>query len=147
MVSVLSDFPERIKVGVVFFLGPNHLPLTIKTRREQNQDILLSFEELSTREDFLPHRNKLLYARVEDLPELEQGEYYHHQLLGLRVLDEKAEDLGKVVDILVTGSNDVYVVRQPDNKELLLPAIPDVVQEIDLAKKLMHVRLIPGLKE
>lgn len=145
LVSVLSDFPERLIPGACFFLGPDYSPLTIKTRRDHNQGLLLSFKELTSREDLETQRNKLLYVKIADLPELEKGEYYHHQLINLNVVNEDGEELGILAEILETGANDVYIVRSEEGKELLLPATSEVVQRIDLEKKRMEVRLIPGL--
>ena len=145
LVSVLTDFPERIKLGAIFYLGTDHSPITIKSRRGHNQGLLLSFEELPSREHLETERNKLLFAKVAELPELEEGEYYHHQLIGFRVVNEKDEDLGKLAEILETGANDVYIVRSDEGKDLLLPATSEVVQSIIPEKKRIVVKLIPGL--
>jgi len=75
---------------------------------------------------------------------LEEGEYYHFQLIGVRVEMENGEWLGQVVDVLATGANDVYVVRGPWG-EVLLPAVDDVVLELDLELKRMVVHLLPGM--
>ena len=147
LVSVLTDFPERIKPGVIFYLGNDHTPITIKSRRGHNQGLLLSFEEKPSRKDLESQRNKLLYVKVEDLPELDEGEYYHHQLIGFRVLDEQNEDLGILAEILETGANDVYIVRPAEGKELLLPATSEVIINVDSEQKSITVRLIPGLND
>lgn len=147
LVTLLTDFPERIKPGTVFYLGQDYAPITIKSRRGHNQGLLLSFEELPNRADLETERNKLLYAKVADLPELEEGEYYHHQLIGFHVVNEENEELGRLVEILETGANDVYVVRPENGKELLFPATSEVIQSINLEKKRIEIRLIPGLKE
>jgi 16S rRNA processing protein RimM len=78
---------------------------------------------------------------------LPEGQYYQHQLLGLQVYEESGELLGSLVRVLETGANNVYVVREPDGKELLLPAIKDVVRQIELTEKKMIVHLLPGLRE
>ena len=74
------------------------------------------------------------------------GEYYHYQLVGLTVITEQGERLGRVQEVLVTGSNDVYIVKSDDGAELLLPAITQVVKDIDLAAGRMLVRLLDGLR-
>ena len=81
-----------------------------------------------------------VYARREQLPPLPEGEYYHHQLLGLSVVDEAGQPLGKLGQILETGANDVYVVAGPDGKEILLPAVDEVILEVDLERGLVRVR-------
>ncbi len=73
------------------------------------------------------------------------GEYYHFQLLGLRVLTQEGEDLGRISDILVTGSNDVYVVSGPGG-EVLVPALADVIMNVELDQGIMVVSLPEGLR-
>jgi 16S rRNA processing protein RimM len=146
LASPLTDFPERLQAEARFYLGEDHRPVTIKSRREHNQGLLLAFVELPTREDLEYIRNEVLYARVEDAPPLEEDEYYHHQLIGLEVWAE-GERLGTLADILVTGANDVYVVRPEEGKDILLPATSEVILTIDLDKKRMDVKLLPGLIE
>ena len=80
---------------------------------------------------------------VESLPE---GSYYHFQLLDLRVYDEEGEYLGKIKEILSTGSNDVYVVGVEGRRDLLVPALEDVVREVDLDEGRMVVLLPEGLR-
>ena len=76
---------------------------------------------------------------------LEEGEYFHFQLLGLRVLTEEHEELGQITEILETGSNDVYVVSGPSG-EVLVPALADVVREVRVNDGLMIVDLPDGLR-
>ena len=79
--------------------------------------------------------------RLKKLPE---GEYYWRDLIGLKVVTDAGEALGTVESIFPTGSNDVYVCRG-GSREILLPAIGDVIREIDLEKWVMVVRLLEGL--
>jgi 16S rRNA processing protein RimM len=90
-------------------------------------------------------RNQLVFVRADDRPPLPKGEYYHHQLLGLRVISDTGEELGVLKDILETGANDVYLVARSAAEDILLPAIADVVLAIDLERGEMQVRLLSGL--
>ena len=76
---------------------------------------------------------------------MEEGEYFHFQLLGLRVLTEEREELGQITEILETGSNDVYVVSGAGG-EVLIPALVDVVLEVRLDEGQMIVDLPDGLR-
>ncbi len=80
-----------------------------------------------------------------EVPSAEEGEYFHYELLGLKVRTVEGEDLGEVAEILETGSNDVYVVRGAAG-EILVPALSKVVREIDIASGLMVVDLPEGLR-
>ncbi|MEE8269716.1 MAG: ribosome maturation factor RimM, partial [Nitrospinaceae bacterium] len=77
---------------------------------------------------------------------LPEGEYYWFQIEGIRVFDEEDRYYGTVNEIIVTGSNDVYVV-QDGNKELLLPMIDSVVKSIDLKENKLVFHIIEGLLE
>ena len=82
---------------------------------------------------------------MTSVPEAEEGEYFHYQIIGLKVISVTGEDLGEITDILETGSNDVYVVVGPTG-EILVPAIRDVIKEIDVLSGLMTVDLPEGLR-
>jgi 16S rRNA processing protein RimM len=107
--------------------------------------LLVAFEGYPGREQVAVLRNQLVQVRADDRPLLPEGEYYHHQLIGLQVLDEAGNILGKLVEILVTGANDVYVVRGPAGEEILLPAIESVILDVNLERGLMKVYLLPGI--
>lgn len=144
-VSLETDFPERIQVGGRLYLGEQHQPLTITSRRVHADGLLLTFEEFPDLDSLAGVRNQPLFVEAANLPELGVGEYYHHQLMGMQVSDEEGQDLGQLVDILETGANDVYVVRSPEGKEILLPAIKDVILDIDVTARQMRVHVLPGL--
>ena len=82
----------------------------------------------------------------EDFQPLPEGEYYWFQIEGLQVFDEEGRYYGTVNEIIVTGSNDVYVVQDGD-KELLLPMIDSVVKSIDLEENKLIFHIIEGLLE
>jgi 16S rRNA processing protein RimM len=85
-----------------------------------------------------------LYTTREQMPELTEGEFYWCDLLGLTVMTQGGELLGYLADIITTGSNDVYVVKK-DDREYLIPALEDVVLDIDLDKGNMTVSPPEGL--
>ena len=73
------------------------------------------------------------------LPPTTDDSYYQFQLIGLTVLTRQAESLGTVIQVLETGANDVYVVDGADGRQILLPAVKDVILQVDLARGLMVV--------
>jgi 16S rRNA processing protein RimM len=143
--DVYTDFPERIQAGVMVYVGPEHQPMQITGRRTHQRGLLLSFNDYRTREEVAEIRSMLVHVPAADRPQLPEGEYYQHQLLGLQVLDEHDSTLGWITGILETGANDVYIVEDSEGKELLIPAIESVVLGIDLEKKQVRVHLLPGL--
>ena len=143
--SVMTDFPERIQAGVAVYLGEDHKPVTIAGVRHHNKGMLVKFEEYPSREDVEFIRNWPVFVRTADRPALPEGEYYHHQLIGLNVLTDEDQKLGAVAEILETGANYVFIVRNAAGEDVLLPDIPEVVLAIDLDAKEMRVHLLPGL--
>ncbi len=146
MLEIQSDHPEQFAVGATFYIGEEHLPLTIATRRKHNKGLLLSFEGITDRDEIGRFRNHYLYAQIVDLPELPDGQFYDYQLIGLEVIErETGEILGKLKEIIKTGANDVYLVKSESGREILLPAIPAVILDVKLAEEKMNVFLLPGL--
>jgi len=109
--------------------------------------MLLAFEGIHTPETAGLLRNLLLFVPSHDRPGLPDGEYYHHELMGMRVVTDDGRPLGVLTEIMQTGANDVYVITTQEGKQCLLPAIPDVILGIDLAQAEMRVHLLPGLLE
>jgi 16S rRNA processing protein RimM len=140
IMDVETDFPERLRRGKTVYVGEEHLPLKIQTIRPQNQARLLSFAEYTDCDQVGVLRNCLVYVKAADLPKLPEGEFYYHELIGLRVVDEQDQELGVLTEILETGANDVYVVTSPDGTELLFPAIEEVFLGVDLVKGEIRVR-------
>jgi len=145
IMDVLTDFPERLQAGARVYVGADHRLLRIQGCRTTADALLVSFEEYSDRESVGVLRNELLYVRKDEIPTLPEGEYYHHQILGLHVVDEDGVELGTVVDILETGANDVCVVRPERGPEILLPVIESTILQIDLDSGVMRVHLLEGL--
>ena len=147
LAEVYSDFPERLQPKAIIYAGEAHVPLTIRRQRIHNDGILLAFEDITTPEQVVRFRNQILYIVVADAKELPEGEFYYHELLGLSVINETGESLGQVTEIIQTGANDVYEVTNDVGREILLPAIAEVILDVDLDSKEMKVHLLPGLME
>jgi 16S rRNA processing protein RimM len=145
LMEILTDFPERLEPGVRLFISPDHHPVHLNTVREHSKGLLVSFKEYNSPEQEGELRNQLLLVRVDDRPQLPEGEFYHHQILGLEVYDETETHLGVVAEILETGANDVYVVKKEARKDILLPATDEVILAVDLESGTLKVHLIPGL--
>lgn len=146
IMDVLTDFPERLQVGGLLYAGEAYQPLRIRSIRPHDKVLLMAFEGMHTPEIVGELRNQILYVSAADRPPLPAGEYYHHQLIGLRVIDEVGNSLGLITGILETGgANDVYLVAGQDDRELLLPDIEEVVLSINLEAGEMRVHLLPGL--
>jgi 16S rRNA processing protein RimM len=140
LMDVLTDFPERLLPGKTVYVGERHDPVQIEHIRAQAKTLLLKLENVADSDQAGKYRNKVVYVQTKELPGLPAGEYYFHQLLGLKVVDESGNSLGSLVEILKTGANDVYVVRAEDGNEILLPAIDPVILEVNLGRSEIRVR-------
>lgn len=147
LMLVWTDFPERLVPGVRVYIGPGKEPLELVSRRSHAKGLLVSFRGYESPQSAARLTNQLVHVKASDRPPLPPGEYYHHQLLGLTVIDDTGKELGLLEQILTTGANDVYLVRSPSGKEILLPAIESVILEIDLHERQMKVHLLPGLMD
>ena len=140
-----TDFPERMKSGRKLFVGEEHKPMTLTSVRPHQSGMLVKFKNVETPEDAGLFRNQWVFIKAKDAPPLPEGKIYQHELIGFRVVDENDNPLGELVEILETGANDVYVVKDDSGTEILLPAIPSVILDLDAGARLMRVHLLEGL--
>jgi len=143
--EILTDFPERIKTGSEVFMGNNHKLLHIRNIRQHNQLLIIAFEEYHNPEEASECRNQFISILSTESPVLPSGEYYHHQLIGLKVYDEGGALLGEIEKILETGANDVFLIRLIKGDEILLPAIDSTIKKVDLEKDEIYVNILPGI--
>lgn len=143
--GVLTDFPERIRRGKKVFIGPLRQPFILSSVRSKDQLLLLSFEGVRSREEAQALTNLEVFNTVNEQPPLPEGSFYHHQLIGLRVFED-AVCIGQISEVLVTGANDVFVVKGADGSELLLPNIPSVILKVNLEDQRMDVHILEGLR-
>ena len=115
-----------------------------QVRYNKNQ-VLIKLEGIDSIEEAEKYRNFYLKTEKESQEDLGEDTYYIVDLIGIDVYSDKNEYLGKIEDVFPTGSNDVYVVKDNLGKQILIPAIADVVKEVDLKNKKMIINLIPGL--
>ena len=143
-VRVLSDVPHRFDSGQELYLQGRTYRITHSSSGRSGQAIL-KLQGVDTQAAARALTGEEITALTDSAPTLPEGEYFHFQLIGLQVLTDVGEDLGRISEILVTGSNDVYVVSGPSG-EILLPALAQVIKSVDLEGGTMTVRLMEGLR-
>lgn len=137
----MTDFPERIRRGKKVLIGEEHIPAVVKSVREKPPFLLIRFDQYSDETQIEWAKNKFVYVSIHDLPNLPDGEYYFHQLIGLDVVSPENNHIGILREILETGANDVYVIQCENGKEELVPAIPQFVQEILIEEKKIVIKM------
>ncbi|RME56030.1 MAG: 16S rRNA processing protein RimM, partial [Caldilineae bacterium] len=137
--------------GEHVLLGESLTLTEIRTSRPHKGRMLVLFEHVADRTAAEALRGQWLYIPDEAAMELDEDAFWVHDIIGLAVVDEEGRGLGVVQDVLETGANDVYIVRTPPDvnrgRDLLLPAIADVIRVVDLETRRLIVRLTPGLLE
>lgn len=148
VISTTDFTEERYQVGEKLFLfreGQEMLPLTIASYRRHKNFDLLSFEGYPNINQVEAFRDGILKISEKQLTELNEHEYYYHEIIGLTVIDENDREIGKITEILSPGANDVWVVKRKGQKDALIPYIESVVTDIDLTEGTVHVDLPEGL--
>ncbi len=143
-VRVLSDVPHRFDVGQTLNVGQGRYRIE-STQPIRSGQLLMVLQGLHTQRDAQTLVGQYITVPDTEVPPLPEGEYFHYQLMGLKVVTEDNEDLGTIRDILETGSNDVYVVTGAGG-EVLIPGLNEVVKGIRLDDKIMVVDLPEGLR-
>ena len=136
----LTEKPEQF-LDLDYLLLHDGRRLTIKHARFHKRMVLVTTEEIKSMNEAELLRDQEVLIKAEDLPKLEEGQFYVADLIGLPVYDEEGKQIGTFKDSLSTGSNDVYVISVPGEKDILLPALKIYVKEINLAEKRIVVTL------
>ncbi|HEY8173824.1 MAG TPA: ribosome maturation factor RimM, partial [Dehalococcoidia bacterium] len=136
-IQSLTDNPERFAPRAKFWAGDQ--PVSVASSREAGGQLYVTLKGFSDRSAVERFRHALLQIPEAALPALPEGEYYRFQLIGLNVVDRDGAPLGTLDEIIETGSNDVYRVRTPDGRDILVPALDDVVLSVDLDERRIMV--------
>lgn len=149
-VVLLTDDPTRFGRLKRVYIGPDGaepVPWALDGYRVHKGRALLQLAECRDRDAAQAMRGQIVQVPLENAIPLEEGEYFEHQILGLDAWTSAGEHLGTVDEIIYTGSNEVYVVRSPgaEQKDILIPAIEDVVLQVDPEAGRLTVELPSGL--
>lgn len=136
----LTEKPEQF-LELDYLLLADGRRLTLKHARFHKRMVLATVAEINSMNEAELLRGQEVLINAGDLPELEEGQFYVADLIGLPVYDEQGAQIGTFKDALSTGSNDVYVIAVPGAKNILLPALKIYVKEINLAEKRIVVTL------
>lgn len=148
VLSVTDFIDERYKPGnkLYLFKEKNHpLELIVKSHRTHKNFDLLLFEGYENVNDVEHMKGAHLKVPENQLSELEEGEYYFHEIIGCLVFTTRGKEVGKITEILTPGANDVWVVKDKRGKNMLIPYIDEVVKQIDVNDKIILIDPIEGL--
>jgi len=141
----LSDVESRFEPGSTLFLDERtDRPLTVALSRPHRQRLLVTFRGVADRTAAEELQGRYLFVPASSAPSLPEGEYWSYDLIGCQVLTEEGRHLGEVREVIHTPANDVWAT-QGEGGEVLIPALKDVVQEVDTAARRIVIREVPGL--
>lgn len=143
-IEVMTDFPSRFDPGAQLWLEGEDEPCRVLTTRVHKDHLLARLDCLPDRTAAEWASGRYLLIPRDQAHALPAGEYYRDELVGLAVVSEAGLALGRLVEVLWTGANEVYLLDGVHG-ELLIPAVAEVVQEVDLQTGRMVIKLIPGL--
>ncbi len=142
-VTPFTGNPGRFRVGAVLLVrGEPRKILEVNTSQGYP---IVRFDGYTDETTSKVLRGTMIEITAEELPPLPPGEYYVHDLEGLDVVTREGERIGTLAQVLTTGANDVYLVRRAGKPDALIPAIADVVLDVDIAARRMRIEAMPGL--
>ncbi len=144
-----TDDVRRFKKlkDIIIDTGKEHIALELESVKFFKQMVILKFKGIDTLNDVEKYRQKSLYVTRANAVRLRKDEYFIADLIGLQVVDEENKELGTLEDVMLTGANDVYVIKMVNGKELLLPAIKQCILNVDMENRCMQVHVLEGLIE
>lgn len=143
-----TDDPKRFKkLKSIYVENRNSQVYEIESVRFHKECVLLKLKGIDSMDDGEKLKGSIIKIDRKDSLPLGKDEYYISDLYGMQVYTEEERFLGELVDIIETGSNDVYIIKKSDRpKDLLIPAIKQVVKTVDVENKKMIVHLLEGLE-
>lgn len=141
-----DDITKFNNLKTIYMLVKKELKeFKIEEVRFNKNMVFLKLEGINTVEEAESYRNFYLKIKRDKNEKLEENSYYIVDIIGSKVYTDLQEELGEIVDVFSTGSNDVYVVKDNLGKQILLPAIKDVIKNVDIQNKKIIVHLLEGL--
>lgn len=142
-----TDDPERFLNldEVILDTGREHKILEIEGVKFFKNQVILKFKGYDNINDIEKYLKKDLLVDREHAVELGENENFIADLIDMEVVTDEGKVLGTLTDVIETGANDVYAVKTPEGKELLLPAIRDCILDVNVDEKRMTVHVMEGL--
>jgi 16S rRNA processing protein RimM len=141
-----TDFPERFLTTPTLYVGEHHTPTVVTAARVLPKQVLILLEGVTDATAAGKYRGALLYVPLGEAVALPPNQYYLHDVIGLRAERPDGTSLGIIADIYTGPGNDIFVVREAaTGREVLVPAVAEMVKRVDLAAGVVVIDPIPGL--
>ncbi len=145
--EIITSFPEHFFELDELFIDVNGKlqAYSVESVRISDRFVFIKFSDVHTRNDAERLRNKSLLIPENELLALGEDEFYIHNLIGMEAVDEDGLLLGQISDVVQNESGDIYILKNSDNNEILIPAVKDFIREINQDEKRIVIRVIDGL--
>ncbi|MEA3284555.1 MAG: ribosome maturation factor RimM [Synergistota bacterium] len=150
----LTDFPDRFESmdELDLYDGKGRfvktVPISSVRFRPDKGEVMITSPKIRDRDEAEALRGMLVKVSKDQRRDLPEGEYWIDDLIGLSVIDEgSGESIGTLCDVMVTGGSDVYAVKRPDGRDMMIPAVGVYVSSVDIASGVLKVKNIEGLRD
>ena len=148
-VAMLTDSPERFAKLKTVWCGTDEttaVRFSVLSMRIEQSAVVLKLKEIDSRSLADEHRGEYLFVEAKDMVAAAKGSYFIHDIIGMKVVTEVGEEVGSVRDVMELPANDVWVVASR-TKEILIPAIKEVIRLVDLDGRTVVIRPLEGMLE
>ncbi len=142
------DDPDRFSSfgKVLLSNGKTEVEAEIENVKYFKNLVIVKFRGIDDINDVMKYRRWNILVTREDAADLQEGQYFEVDIIGLKVVTDDDREIGKITEILHTGANDVYTVKGESGKEILIPAIQQCILDVDLENGVMKVHLLNGME-
>jgi 16S rRNA processing protein RimM len=146
-VTLLTDSPDRFRTLKAVWIGSEEATATrfmIHSVRVSPAAVVMQVEKVQTRAAADALRGQFVFVEDKDEVNPQKGSYFIHEIVGMTVVDEAGATIGTVREVMQLPANDVWVVTSGE-KELLIPAIKEVIRSVDVGRKMVVIRPMEGM--
>lgn len=143
LTSDISRFDELKKA----YIGEEKMPVCIEKAWYKKGFVILKFQEFTEINEVLKFKNEYLYIDDSDKIELPKDAFFIFDIVGCKVLDVKGHEIGTVTEVITNTGNDIYVIKDENNKQYLIPAVKEIIKEVNIEEKKIVIKPIEGLIE
>lgn len=146
-VQQTTDFEELFHAGKTVYIDINGVEteFLIEQQRTHKHHLLILFKHVDSLEEAEKLKGFNIKVKQEQLPQLGENEYHYHEIIGCHMYTTDGEHIGEIVNILSPGANDVWVTRNDEGDEHLIPFIDEVVKDVNVKDKKVMIELMEGL--
>lgn len=138
-----SDSPEIYAIAEAVYVDDELME--VENLRLQKNMVILKLAGIEDRNAAEAAKNREIFVTEDDLPELEEGEYYIRDLIGMEVALEDGSHLGTMTDVIQNSAQDIFQLRTDEGKNVLIPRVPEFILDINTDERKITVRLIEGM--